>query len=869
MILTIGVLIASGILLLQLRGVFYGQTKLSQEEVATSFADDLKNIVNKINLFEGNATFAYHPTIKSYKLTVKNDNVLIYDKISKVTVGFTKTSVNLQDMTFEDSEVIYIKKDEDKIYILKSLEDISREYLTDCDSQCKARPEGFTSGVCREAFTIKGANMPANQLVVESSNWPEAYWSFPETDYAWKKLRDLGVKVIQVGGGTEGNVLHIQANENHPWGRAYDPDWTQNLDKFLAKADSYGIKVVFHTMGSTYGTNLGVVAPMYNYERVNPYSSVENALVVIDKLGGNNALKKNFFVDPRVAWWSPINEARLDYQDVRDWTIAVLQRIRMYGGKTSVCVNDGQHAYYETFPYIIPIIGQYVDYLQAHVYLEKVLVASSNNPGYDMYTNAYNGFSKAFQSMVNGKGSFSLDKIMVTEIGCGSGTWTSHMGTQITTVHQQAEYIRAAFDAAKEYGISKIIYHEPFCGLNNRGFGFVNVDGTIVQEPYNVFKSGESSTESVTCQSGETSIGQDGCSVGYTCCCAVIQICSADGTPYSQCSSTKPKYCDDNGNLRDNYCYGPDLTVGTIDDCGCPSGFTCQADGSCKMAAQKMMVGVDYWSGNTVSTFNRDLPLLKDAGIQMLRIEFSRDSVANLRELVPTVDSNGIQVLGLLMRTDLTDDIDAWGNWIYDTVNEFKPYVHVWEIWNEPNLDKFFSGKDPVKYTSFLKRGYNEAKRADSTCFVLGGSVVFTHQTALNFLTAIYQNGGKDYMDALSYHPYCTPYAPDDTSSPNPFVKLTDVRTVMANYGDTRPIWITEVGWTTNDNDEVGETKQADYLVKALEMARNWGWVETFIIYNWKDSSTTGTLTKGLLRTDRTPKPSFYAVKDFISGVIK
>jgi len=118
MILTIGVLVASGILLLQLRGVFYGQTKLSQGEIAGAFANDLENIVDKAVAVTGNATFAYHPAIKSYTLTVSNDTVLIYDKISKVKAGFTKTSVNLQDISFEDSEVIYITKVEDGIYIL-------------------------------------------------------------------------------------------------------------------------------------------------------------------------------------------------------------------------------------------------------------------------------------------------------------------------------------------------------------------------------------------------------------------------------------------------------------------------------------------------------------------------------------------------------------------------------------------------------------------------------------------------------------------------------------------------------------------------------------------------------------------------------
>jgi len=48
----------------------------------------------------------------------------------------------------------------------------------------------------------------------------------------------------------------------------------------------------------------------------------------------------------------------------------------------------------------------------------------------------------------------------------------------------------------------------------------------------------------------------------------VPQACS-DGTSYGQCSSEKPKYCD-NGNLVDR-----------CDICGCPSGYSCQEDGSC------------------------------------------------------------------------------------------------------------------------------------------------------------------------------------------------------------------------------------------------------------------------------------------------
>ena len=281
-------------------------------------------------------------------------------------------------------------------------------------------------------------------------------------------------------------------------------------------------------------------------------------------------------------------------------------------------------------------------------------------------------------------------------------------------------------------------------------------------------------------------------------------------------------------------------------------------------AGAGMTVGTDFWSGTTPTDFQRrDMPLIRESGIQMLRLEFNSGSVPNLRTLVPAVTSNGIKVLGLLLRVDLTPNgAIEYGSWVYSVVSEFKNNVHVWEIMNEPNLDKFFSGKDPAKYTEFLKQGYTQAKRADPTCTVLGGSVVFTHQSGQNFVKAIYTNGGKDYMDALSFHPYCDPYAPNDTSStPNPYVYLTKIRDIMVQNGDSnKKIWITEVGWSSDD---VGEANQALYIGQALTMALNWGFIDTYIHFCWHG----GTGDKGLVSANFQPKPAFYTVKDFTASL--
>ena len=278
-----------------------------------------------------------------------------------------------------------------------------------------------------------------------------------------------------------------------------------------------------------------------------------------------------------------------------------------------------------------------------------------------------------------------------------------------------------------------------------------------------------------------------------------------------------------------------------------------------------MIVGTDIWCMQRTSTFRSFVPGMKECGIEYIRLEFNRDSIANLRNLVPLVIDNGFKVLGLLIRKDYApDNVDAWGEWVFSVVNEFKQYVTLWECWNEPNLNKFFTGADPVKYTNFLKKCYTEAKRADPTCLVLGGAVAFTHNTALNFLRTMYQNGAKDYMDGVAWHPYCSPFHPEDTTStPNPYFYVPRVKDVMEQYGDPNKIWITELGWDSHNG--ITEDQQAEYIVRALELAYQWGWVELYIIYKWRDSPN---IPKGLLRSDGTRKPSYDAVKDFIWNYI-
>lgn len=293
---------------------------------------------------------------------------------------------------------------------------------------------------------------------------------------------------------------------------------------------------------------------------------------------------------------------------------------------------------------------------------------------------------------------------------------------------------------------------------------------------------------------------------------------------------------------------------------------------------ERMLVGVDYWAGVTASFFtSRDLPFLKEAGISILRQEFGAWSEGNLATLIPLVRANGIEVLGLLMRQDLIGNIDAWGDWVYNTVLKYKNMVKVWEIWNEPDWQTGFQ-EDPEGYTEYLKRAYIRAKEADPTCSIVAGALTGAEEGCLNYFRRMYDAGAKNYFDAFSIHcyPQGPPEYPNVGSWGQAFWKIQWFKDLMDEKGDEyKKIWITEFGWATG-GDGVSEALQADYLVRALTMAKNWGWVETAIIYKWMDAASAN-LYYGLTRESYSPpytsesfcKPSFFAIKDFISNSTK
>jgi hypothetical protein len=216
-------------------------------------------------------------------------------------------------------------------------------------------------------------------------------------------------------------------------------------------------------------------------------------------------------------------------------------------------------------------------------------------------------------------------------------------------------------------------------------------------------------------------------------------------------------------------------------------------------------------------------------------------------------------------------------------VNRYKVFgVRHYEVWNEPNYVRFWpSGPDPADYTAMLRAAYPAIKQADPGATVVMGGVSGSDYT---FLQGIYSAGGRGFFDIAAVHPYTNGadptacwYEPGTTRYAKfAFCGIEEVRQTMLANGDSRGLWLTEMGWSTSAVAMgVTEATQADYLTKAFTKVQGYPYVTNSFWYsfrsNWWTNNDPGDIEAnyGLVRVDFSVKPAYNAFKAYAtSGVV-
>jgi hypothetical protein len=143
--------------------------------------------------------------------------------------------------------------------------------------------------------------------------------------------------------------------------------------------------------------------------------------------------------------------------------------------------------------------------------------------------------------------------------------------------------------------------------------------------------------------------------------------------------------------------------------------------------------------------------------------------------------------------------------------------VRSWQIWNEPNLTRYWNvARWAPSYVALLKRAHKALKAADPGAqTVLAG----LPNESWKAIEAIYDAGARGSFDIVALHPY--------TGVPKNVIRIVKiVRREMARRGDGKlPVWVTELSWpaakgkTVQHNDfETTERGQSDRLELGLPM---------------------------------------------------
>lgn len=198
------------------------------------------------------------------------------------------------------------------------------------------------------------------------------------------------------------------------------------------------------------------------------------------------------------------------------------------------------------------------------------------------------------------------------------------------------------------------------------------------------------------------------------------------------------------------------------------------------------------------------------------------------------------------------------------------------ELWNEPNLPEPRFWNTPNKaarYAQLVKAAYPAAKAGNAAVPVLAGALASADKP---FLDELYANGIQGNYDGISVHPYNENRSPTDLWKPE-WQKYTFlpglqwVRSGQTAHGDTKPLWITEFGWTTGTNTawHVSEEQQGLYIRQAFGLLDSMPYVKAAAVYTLRNVGTDPSdfeTNFGLVRQDFSAKPAYGALRDALAG---
>lgn len=192
-----------------------------------------------------------------------------------------------------------------------------------------------------------------------------------------------------------------------------------------------------------------------------------------------------------------------------------------------------------------------------------------------------------------------------------------------------------------------------------------------------------------------------------------------------------------------------------------------------------------------------------------------------------------------------------WFDFVLAVVSRYRDDVHLWGLWNEANLDKFFHDADLREYQAIAALGAAAVRSADPRARIIGPDV--SHHAFKDgwFVEAMRTIG--DLFDIIAVHWYAD----------GPDLDYMMDELVRPFVGD-KPVWLTETGIRPCDS-ALGEVGQAVFYntVLAKFLARR-SWWTGLLFYNLHDPPAPGDCGSGIVRDNYSHRPAFLLLQAVI-----
>jgi hypothetical protein len=271
--------------------------------------------------------------------------------------------------------------------------------------------------------------------------------------------------------------------------------------------------------------------------------------------------------------------------------------------------------------------------------------------------------------------------------------------------------------------------------------------------------------------------------------------------------------------------------------------------------------------------------LMIKANVKWARVDFLMEFIS------PQEDVFDFEVYDLVVQEAETDNINLLALLVYEIpwssggesphtdqqitdyvkvvkkiVGRYKDKIKYWEIWNEPDLPEYWKPEPNAEdYAIFIKKVFNAIKEVDSGAKVIGLGGIDPGKT--DFIEQIFSYDSLDYMDSISIHPY-SHRIPFEKSSQ--YQSIPVLKELMKEYGKEKPLWVTEIGYTTAGDNGVSEELKSIMLHRSQLILLSED-TERIFWYTVVDGDVPlpdyGEGSFGLLKKDITPKNSYHSYK--------